>query len=395
MDGLKSHKTVLENLMPKSGEYPVDLREAKSILVEEQPNLIPVYMDLMYVNHLESRVIDRLLDCDDAMTRIEKKKVENKIDKFRGDIRNFIYGMKNYGLSGFPDMITLTDDLNSSNPAVTNPENPNYSFEIRPKEFRLGLTGRILEDGKGQRYNESLFVALDIYDAFDFARSISPNKVFALMPDGKERLVYENKRYVIGKTEKLEVPSQKKTYVMSEHRKLDWLCETEVLPTNGLKVVFHEFYEEIKKYENGTFLFGHKFKGIDEFLSYATLLDNHLIWKICKSEINNPNNALIDAEPYYGKYGGNPRYENIGRLHFMPDRANLGFNGTTISFDKETGIKALMDLGDIVRDLWIGPSAVGQKDGWDIVFDRTRKITPNNPVHVKNNVGYQKYPVVN
>ncbi len=265
----KYHTTTLKNLIPKSREYPLALREAKSILVEEQPNLIPIYMNGEDINFLEARVKDAVQQEKEVLAEYEKMMARKEIDDFRGKVGNFVYGMKTYGLSGIPDMMVLTDDLNSPNPAVTKPNNPDFSFEIKPKDFRLGLTGRLLEDENGQRHDEDLYIGLDIYDAFNFAKSISPKRVFALTEDDKEILVYERDKYNIGKIEELDIQREKKHFVMSEDRRKKWICKTEVLPTGGLKVISSDFYDRIKNYEQGTFIFGHNYNSIKEFLNAA------------------------------------------------------------------------------------------------------------------------------
>ncbi len=65
-----------------------------------------------------------------------------------------------------------------------------------------------------------------------------------------------------------------------------------------------------------------------------------------------------------------------------------------ISFDKSVGINSLMNLGDIVRDIWFAPVVRKWDEGWDIVFDRSRDIQPEKPVEVYNYADYQKYPVI-
>jgi len=389
---LGMHKTILRNLMPKSGEYPVALREAQSILVEEQSDLIPIYMDGMHVNFLEKRIKDTQ-EGDEAVIAFKQKNAHNEISNFRGNIKNLIYGMKRFGFNGFPDLMVLTDDINSLDPAIIKPENPEFSFEIKPKDFNLGITGRLLEDETGQRYNESLSVNLDIYDAFNFATSISPNRIYALTEDGRKILV-NIKGNNIGKQESVTINREENIFVMDDTERDCWMGDIKVLPTEGLKIIFSDFYEKIKKYRRSTLLFGHKYQDINEFLSLVTAMDDHIIWKICQKEIWNPNTPLIDARPYYGEYKEKPRYENINRLHFMPHKANLWFEGTMITFNQSTGIKALMDLGDVVKDIWFEPISTELNNGWDIIFDRSRGITPKNKIRVYNDADYQKYPVL-
>ena len=386
---LKNHVTRLHNLLPKSGEYPSILADATTILVEEQSDLIPIYMDGMAVHYMEA-MIESKKD-DPEMQKAESNKALYAIENFR-NIRNMVNGMKRYGISGYPDMIRMTNDFDSNDPAVTDPDLGPYRIQIKPKDFKLGLTGRLLEDENGEKYSETLAIGLDIYDAYDFARSISPQSIVALTGNGRDEIVYKDGKNA-GKTEKIEFKRNNGTFRFSVDR---WSDGEDVLDTGGLRIVDSPFYEKIKKYGGGTILFGHKYEDIDEFLSVVTKTDNHMIWKICKNEINNPNTALIDAGPYYGQYKGKPRYENTDRLHFMPHKASIWFDGSMIIFDHQVGVQALMELGDSVSDVWIEPDILEQKTvyGWDIIYDKRRGIGPDNPVRVAGDADYQKFSVM-
>lgn len=389
---IEEHKTPLEGLMPKNGEYPVALRRAERLLVAEQPNLVPIYGGSHYMTFAEARVMAQ--EGDEFMQRMEKERINDELERMSKNISQLVYGMKEYGTRGYPDLMVLTQDLHSKNPAVRNPNLPPFSFEIEPKTFDLGLTGRTLEDQTGKRYAERLFIGLDMYDAYDFMVEIMPKKIVAIMPDKSGIVIYENGKE-IGDKERVASGGKKKHYVFEDETRKRFNCETEILPTEGLRVVQSDFLHNVGRYKDGTILFGHRFGDIKKFLDFATKHSDHLIWKICRSEMNDPNAPLIDAGPVYGKYRGQTRWEHENRLHFMPDKASLYFDGTMISFDKPRGLQALVDLGDFVRDIWIDPSYLGEGfcEGWDVVLDRSREVTPNKPVRLNGRGDFRKWAV--
>jgi hypothetical protein len=57
----------------------------------------------------------------------------------------------------------------------------------------------------------------------------------------------------------------------------------------------------------------------------------------------------------------------------------------------------LFSLGDIVRDIWMDPRyrnhEMGIENGWDIVLDRSRGITPDNPKILTTVEQFECYPV--
>lgn len=399
---LKTHVTSLEDVLPKSGTYPVALRDAGSLLVEEQPDLVPIYMDGISISVWEAEIKD--IEDDDKMKEIAQRKAKQSIDSVRGNINEIVHGMVRYGDLGYPYLIMVSADLDSPNPAMSYPDFRPFSFEIKPKTFELGLTGRLLEDAQGQRFSETLAVSMDIYDAYSFVLDLRPKRVIAVKQDGKGVVVYEHSK-MVGKQEARHFPWKATTYLMDDEafeRCVLRPDEKEVLPSGGLRVVHPDFYERIRKYGDVSILFGHKFRNIAEFLSYATSTDDYLIWKICHCNGQDLNSPLVDAGPYYGEYMGNPRHENTNRLHFIPDKAMLWFNGLCIFFDRPEGIQALTSLGDVVRDIWIDASRFRfdkskffpQDCGWDIVHDKSRGITPEKPVNVRTDKDYQKYPVL-
>ena len=87
--------------------------------------------------------------------------------------------------SSYANAVLLSGDLYSSSPAITKPDDPGFSFEFRPKAFDLGLTGRLLEDGK-ERYQERLAVECDIYDAYNLATDLRPKRIVAVDIHGNQ-----------------------------------------------------------------------------------------------------------------------------------------------------------------------------------------------------------------
>jgi hypothetical protein len=384
--------TVLENVIPTEAEYPEVLEKTTRLLIKEQPNLIPIYMDGSIVNCLESGVIQA-----EAFGPVHKKLEQIKagqfIDNYRGDIRNLVDGMERYGSRSFPKLMVMTDDLSTPDPAIRKAKHPRFDFEIQPKQFRMGLTGRLLEDKDGQRFDEALHIGLNIYNAYDFARSISPEMIVAVTEDDEGYIVYKENRPLGRMTERK--PAEKTLYVLNEDEKEHWHCDTTVLPTGGLRIVTPEFNKRIKRYIEDSFApiqFGHNFADIDEFFERVMIIDDHLIWKICKND-RGPNTPLADAGPEYCRRNGEPWPHHVNRLHLMADKASLYFRDTSIHFDRSVALKALMELDDIVTDIWFGPIDREWDDGWDIVYDKSRGITPDSPVAVHNEADYRKHAV--
>jgi len=385
---MKTHHTVLTDMVPKSGDYPEILKEAKSILVKEQDNFVPIYFSGM--NVLEMRIEKARTHGTDEDVKRAVSDATQVIDSYK-NISHLVHGMKTWGSIGYPYFMELTNDLQSPGTAITIPKNADYDFEIHPKNFRLGLTGRVLQDSQRQQYDEALFIGLDLFDAYQFAQEIRPARIAACLPDGRNVIVYENNKV---QTKTVTIAKQeKKQYIMSDHRRKEWRCETLVLPSSDLEVVQSDFVKQLERYDNSSILIGHNSDTFLEFLRVATTLDDHIMWKISASERNDFNSPLIDAEQFYGTYKGNPRYETLGRLHFMPHKASLWFDGSSICFDHDTGLNALNSIRDLVCDIWSIPKG-GKVKGWEIVMDTARGISPTSPVHVRDDTDYMKFPVI-
>jgi len=116
------HNTVLENPMQKSGDYPIALRDATSVFVEEQQDLVPTYMGGAVMNLLENKV--KVLEAGGYETNalMAKHEAVDVIDSVRGNIIVMINTMKQQGYNGYPDLMVLTNDLITKNPAIVKPE---------------------------------------------------------------------------------------------------------------------------------------------------------------------------------------------------------------------------------------------------------------------------------
>jgi hypothetical protein len=381
---LPIHKTVLK--VQVGGDYPVALRDASAILVEEQPNLVPLYAPGMMMNALEAQSI-RARELGEYEGKVAAENANKTIEAFKGVIRNMLVGMKEWGPEAYINGLLLSNDLDSPDPAVTKPENSNFSFQFRPKIVDLGLTGRLLEDDQGQRHQEKLALECSIYDAYDLATTMSPQRIVMVDKDGRERVVYAKDKPV-GETEEVKGGPRKRYLLHPSKEKFG--PKKEVLPTGGLKIVYSDLYKQLEKYDDKTMFIGHKFSDLREFLGYVCMVDEHLIWDVCRNN-RTENTPLTDYERHYGR--DKPLPHQINRIHLMENKAYLELDGIQVRFDRASGLQALMCLGDIVRDIWMEPVDREWDEGWDIVFDRSRGITPANKVAVITDEEMKRYAV--
>lgn len=389
---LKIHETRLTTV--PWGEYPVDLREAESLLVEERRDIVPMYMSEEVLNFLKTRT-EQARKYGKKEGEVAAQQAREIIERFKVSTQVMLAKMVEEGYHPYTQSYTngvlLSNDLCSSDPAVTQPEDRNFSFRFKPKTFRLGLTGRLLEDESSERFQEALCLECNIYDAYNLAAGIGPARIVAIGRNGSEKVVYENNK-PIGKTEKPRDNKKRSHYVL--HHETAWLAEQEVLPTGGLRVVYNDFWEKVKeKWDLGRILFGHKYASGREFLSMVTLFDEHLIWDIAMNQHNDPNKCLIDwnqkQEPCFTK--NFPEHSN--RLQLIPNNASLDLGWAIIRFDKPSGYQALMSLREVLRDIWVEPR--DREGGWDVIYDQSRNITPENHIELPEDKDlFRQYNVI-
>lgn len=378
------HYTTISQVSGRSDAYPVALQDAVYLLVAEQKNFIPVYMPGMAVNLLEAEVeiAEQKGPFEGAMA---KHQASETIHEFSGSPHNLVYGMKTYGLSGLVDGIILSDDFLSEHPAVQNADEAGFAFRITPKTFDLGFTGRFLEDKKGNHYYERLKLACDIYDAYDLATTICPQTIVAVNARGESAVVHENYQD-LGLLEPFpQNPREQIVYVLHEERKENWrhwIHPVEVLPTDGKNIVQTEHVQRLNNYTSQNILFGHCFKHLQEFLELVTAQDDHLLWKICKME-RGPNTPLIDLERHYGLRNHAAEFPfHKHRLQLLPGNAYLHFDQLSLHWDNQSALEALFHLDNMITDIWMDPHDHQRPDGWDIVYDQQRGITPQQPIKV-------------
>jgi len=395
---LPTHRTELRDVGFRSIEYPIALRDAVSLLIEERQNFVPIYMPGKNMNLLDARVIEAE-SRDNVDAELEGRAATLTINSFRGQIIDMLKGMKEWGTFAYVQGISLSRDLATSNPTITKPEDPRFSFKFRPKTFDLGLTGRLLEDARGNRFQESLSLDCSIYDAFDLALELSPQRIVAVDAQGKHIVVYEDDKY-IGRVEAVQNQNGRLHYVFTQNqldkikRQISWEGSVQVLPTGGLNVVFNDFFEKTRKYDRGAILFGHEYTNVREFLSKVTASDKHLIWRVCAND-RSENTPLIDCEEYFGlRNDAREMPENRNRLLYMPNKLFVDFGRGGLFFDRAASVHALTSLCDVVTDIWVEPFDRGYDGGWDIVYDKMRRITPDRPVPVITNEDMKAYYVL-
>lgn len=228
--------TTLKDVDYKSREYPVALGTTASLLVAEQRKLVPPYMPGATINQLEARVRDARIKEGEVGEVIESLDAGMRIQAFRGSVRRMVRGMALEWELPYAYGVLLSADVLSSSPAIGKPQDPQFSFELRAKIFNLGLTGRLLEDEIGRRHQERLDLGCDIYDAFNLAVELHPQRVVAVDNHGNQTVVYEGGE-AIGKKETLDKPGERVIYVFDEARREEWgLEELQVSQQVGLEL---------------------------------------------------------------------------------------------------------------------------------------------------------------
>ncbi len=395
---LPVHNTLIRGAGLRYSKYPVGLRDAVSLLIEERQNFVPIYMPGSVMNLLEAKIVEAESK-DEVDAELEGRTSALTINSFRGQIIDMLKGMKEYGTFTYIQGVVLSRDLATSNPAIVKPKGTGFSFEFRPKTFDLGLTGRLFEDGMGNRFQENLSLDCSIYDAFDLALEFSPQRIVAVDARGKHIVVYEDDKY-IGKMEAVQNPNGRINYVFTQNqldemrRQISWEGSVQVLPTGGLNVVFGDFYKKMQKYDRGAMLFGHEYANVEEFLSAVTASDKHLIWRICAND-RSENTPLIDCAANFGlRNNVREMPENKNRLLYMPNKLFVDFGRVALFFDRAASVQALTSLGEVVTDVWVESFDRGYDGGWDIVYDKMRRITPDKPVPVITNEDMSKHYVL-
>lgn len=391
--------TVLNEYEHKSGKYPVGLDRFATLLVEEQRDFVPIYMPGATVNLLEDRVMRARMREGEVGEVIESLNAAMETQAFRGQARRMLREMAIKYESAYAYAALLSNDITSSNPAVAKPDDPQFSFRFSPKKFNLGLTGRLLADEVGKRYKENLEVKFDIFDAFNLAASLSPRRIIGVDNHGNETVIHEGGRVIIGETAFSDkaVGGGVEYYLNEDQLRINGgfsYRESQVLSTNGLRIVFSDFYNSVQRYERAI-LFGHKYSTGEEFLNMATVLDQHLIWDICA--VASPrclamDASLIDLERVYGgQVQGCPEYKNRMQIR---GGLTMHLGRDALHFDRSAVFQALQDLDDVITDIWLEPVGRRCNQGWDIVYDLRRVITSDRPVCVMGAPNIERYSVL-
>jgi len=386
---IPEHVTHLNHGLPKNRRFPIALKTATSLLIEEQPDLVPIYGGGI-MNRVEHQVPSSA--GQGYVTDDEKRKACGQIDKLRGNVTSLVHGMREWDDS-YSTLMALNNDLKSDAPAIIDPNLPPYRFQIWPKTFALGLTGRLLQDEQGKQFTEQLTVSLDICDAYLFARAISPKRILAVQRDGKGVLIYKNRK----ETELTEYVASKgkATYICDPLDKENLPLSAPIVLPSDFRPVASSCSHQLREYQR-TILFGHSFPDMNDFLAYTAAADDHLLWKLAASKPGSRDSCLIDLCKTYPTFKGQPRYENQNRLQVKKGEASVVLDGLRIRVGKPHILNALSALGDVLRDLWMDAQGIngGTLDDWDIVFDRSRGISPQHPVRVSKPEQFKKYAVI-
>jgi hypothetical protein len=321
---LPIHNTTLEGIIARPAIYPKAIDEATSIIIEEDECRWPVYLGKQYKIGFDGRIARAQNDCDAHLIRLEYTR---GLHDLKLDTRNLVHGMME--LSGFAQVMIFTGDLDSEKPAITKPADLPYSYEIRPKLFNLGLTGRVLDDGFGLRHDELLSVRLDIYDVYGFASLLGPKKLLARTKHGLE-VIFE-KNAIVGEVARSVITDKICHYVLNTDEVKRAKGITTLLPSGNKWIVFDDDYQQTRSLSRPCILFHNPFSDIESFLRYATLANDHLIWKVCESRKGLASSPLAEAN-------------RGGSLVLRPHAVNLRYSATVLSFDVAACMRALAGL---------------------------------------------------
>ena len=128
-----------------------------------------------------------------------------------------------------------------------------------------------------------------------------------------------------------------------------------------------------------------------------------MLWNIAFERMidRDPNRVLIDMEAEYGlRNRVNEFPENRDRIAIHDGNASSELSSMYLSLGKTAVLQSVLSLGDPIRDMWVDPP-VDQNEwshgdnGWDIVLDKSRGITPETKVNVRSIKERGAYPVLN
>ncbi|PLW80037.1 hypothetical protein C0585_05095 [Candidatus Woesearchaeota archaeon] len=353
------HSTTLKPDDYRKGSYPIGLDDAASILVSQMGDAIPISADVMGPAILEKQIIDQRRKGNELHSKVLENDYVKLIESYRTQINSMMFGLQRNGYSGYNTFYMLSQNPESS---IVVPKERNFQFEIFPHSFDLGLTGRVLTDGKDD-FLEDLNVECSIYDAYDLASMIGSKSLFARMKDGTVRLL---------KTDRNSVGEHKKINNCDERKNITFdkgilRVGKETVLDSGISLKKSDGWKELmEKYKpSASLVFGYEGGKIHEFLDEATK-SPYLFWRIASlKSCTSTNSCIAYLESGFDMAQKYP--EQKDRFVIGPSHSTLYLDNFSLYYSPEAVYNSLMGIKDLVTDIWIDP-LLSDREIWHAKF---------------------------
>lgn len=430
---METYRTIidLEEAFKRSSDvfnisnYPRSIWDAKGILVKEDRSVIPSYQqmpsgisEVLVENLCENRVITpqkrdkKIREMYEQCGALDSPKKMFRIDKV-------VYGLSDpnlYGSNAYFSTLILSEDLLSKEPHAITVGTEEWDYKFMPGTFRIGRTGRILEDAHKQTFNEEIHMKITpdfVWDAVTNG-GLFLDKVGIVKNDDTVEVVYDKEKAKYGylKEKFPKPPSLKFKYKNTQFKEIDL---TKIAESKGMHVVNHPFCEKISEMEEiYVFNTGTKFESLSALTSHYSSITDNVVWKLAALQRytgHSMNNFLQRENAQFGEYVIYPSKAHVSLGHsgrslkidegwakgcgeIMGVAQHLDERGRRwnlipnwqseyieIKLDTNLLLSALFELGeDEFRQLimcappWDAP--------WEIVYDSKKGIRPENKVRV-------------
>ncbi|MEK6916162.1 MAG: hypothetical protein AABW92_00305, partial [Nanoarchaeota archaeon] len=291
--------------------------------------------------------------------------------------------------------------LESDNPLASKTDETGWHYLFKPGILNLGRTGRILENKKGEHFEEELLLNITpelVYDAVTNG-GLYYNRLGLVKPNGDIVVVhdvnhseYGDEPYYGRIPDKFPKQKTKKRVILSEDFKQINL--TEIVTNQGMVVVEHPFLNSIQEYSD-MFYFSTSSGSINlnEIASNAAAKTNNLVWKLAMLGLldNDPNNFICNST--WRLYDMPGIYKNIfslgstGRDIKIADNkykngnewpSNWQSEYISMEIDRNMIISALFELGNEFRQLIGYKKEIFEDAPWEVLYKKGEIIDPNN-----------------
>lgn len=397
----------------RQSAYPFQIWDAKAVLLKENRECRPIYQDQLhsYFNILHTAGMME----DEAYAQLEQSCGLSKEPVHT--LPSLVYGLgRHWGPDVYLSTLILSNDLLSKEPHATLCDDGDWDYQFTPGVFRLGFSGRTLQDQKGKQYREEVFLEITPDMVFDFVanKGISQDRVGIVTARGNVEVVCEKEDYV----QDMFPPFDKiKRYVSNSNCKKINL--TTIVEEQGMSVVSHPFHEQTKHME-GLYVFRPK-QGVDDLLrhekispnkameillgmdydpqdvkvladTYATMADS-VVWKL--ASLNNhhkdPNTFLNHASTFHDCFTFHVRNVSLGTTGRSVRQANNYHSDfefpsnwqseyISVVLDRNLLVSALFSNEKIIEQVLMYEGNPLGSEPWQIVYDQEKRISPQNKI---------------